>query len=481
MIRKRIYALLLACALLTAALCGCGRDAALTVTLRTMSTLGDEAEYNIYSGMMTAFSAAYPDIYVRDVTVPAADAFRLKVSGDGAVFKASDAPHVIYYANAGGLEQVSDYLVPVDEIINDYPDFVSGVSVEVLNSMRLADGKSYCVPAAGEWTALVINRSLFEEKHIDIPTDWNGLLEAVTRFSAEDVIPFANPADEGAAIIEALVGAYGGSDAVNLGLDGYSNIVAEAWKPALECYRELCARGAFPPAAVTDAITAALTPVSATDAVIPAEPRDYASVLGFDRDRSLRADADKLFCEGKAAMILLDNTGIAGINYTENCEIIRFPSPLGGSAELPGGFRSGFAITRRAYDDPYLRDAAVAFVDLMTGADACAQFAQLGYLPADGSSLGQGIVGDVCAVRDNYYGVSARSGAYLSGWNSINRMAGQLYYGVLSPEDICASLANPELIWVDPSALPEEPEETVSASDVPVASGSDLMQINETD
>ncbi len=471
---KRITALLLACGLILAALCGCGRASDLTVTLRTMSTLGDTAEYNVYSGLLAEFSAANPDIYVRDMTVRSADAFRLKAS-EKAVYKASDAPHVVYFGNSGGLSEVSEYLVPIDEIIDDYPDFIKGISVEVLNSMRTEDGRTYCVPVMGEWTALAVNKSLFKQNSVQLPTDWSSLNEAITRFSSLGVIPFANSADGGSAILEALIRAYGGSDAVSLGLDGYSNIIDPYWKYALEYYRQMCVQGAFAPAAETEYIRSAFSPLSSAFIEQPTPPESYDSALGADRDRSLRTDPCELFNNGLAAMIMLDNSSISGINYTENCEVIRFPSPLGdGWTELPGGFRSGFAITRRAYDDPNLREAAVAFVDIMTGTQACSSYAALGYLPADGSALTEGIVKSVCMARDNTYFVSARSGAALSRWNNIDRMTGQMYYGIITPENICAALANPELVWVDPTVIAQPPE-VVSGSDQGAVSDSDAQ------
>lgn len=477
---KRISALLTACVMLALPLCGCGDDGKLIVTMRTVSTLGDEAEYNIYSGLLGEFSASAPDIYVRDTTVPTADAFRLNAS-EPAAYKAADAPHVVYFTNDGGLSEVTEYLVSVDEIISDYPDFVSGVSIEVLNSMRLDDGRVYCVPVMGEWTALVVNKALFEEHYAAIPSDWSSLLDAVARFSSAGVIPFANSADDGAAFIEAMVTAFGGSGAAELGLEGYSNIIEPVWRQALEGYSELCRRGAFAPAAVTEAIAAALTPVSATDIDLSGAPEAYNDALGFSRDRSLRTNAYDLFNNGLAAMILLDKDDISGIKYTEDCEIIRFPSPFGGgSAALPGGFRSGFAITRKAYEDPNLREAVVGFVDFMTGADASGRFAALGWLPANSGAAVQGMMSSVCGVRDNSYDLSTRSGANLSKWNSIDRMAGQLYYGMMSPQDICAALANPELVWVDPNTVVPV-EEPVSETDLPAVSSSDAVSFSDVD
>lgn len=490
---------MLAAALLLTALCGCGKDEPLTITLRTMSTLGDSAEYDVYSSLIAEFSAANPDIYIRDTTVAAADAFRLNAAKE-ATYSGSGAPHVVYYTAEGGLSQLSEYFVSVEEIREEYPDFAAGISDSVLDGFRLADGKVYCIPVMGEWSGIVVNRALFIENSVAVPSDWNSLLDAVLQLSAKGVLPFANSADDCAAMLEALITAYGSENAAALGLEGYSNIIEPHWRLALADLAQLFGSGAFAPASLTADIEQELadsapapevtsaTDVSASDAAVQSAvsdadlfcghplssfPEFYDDILGSDRDRSTRTDAAALFNSGLAAMIIIDSSELSDINYADGCAVIPFTSPLGDSADvLIGGFRSGFAITRRAFADPNVREAAVAFVDLMTGQNAAGQFAAMGYLPANsGEDISlSGAVGSLLSASSaEHYCLTTRTGSATARWSSINRQCARLYYQLTTPEDICAELIDPELIW-QTEAVPEEgaesaEQENVSSSD----------------
>ncbi len=492
---------MLVIALLPAVLCGCGKEKTLTITLRTMSTLGAGAEYDIYSSLIAEFSAAHPDIYIRDTSAAAADSYRLGAAKES-TYTSADAPHVVYYTAEGGLSSLSEYFVPLDEIRDIYPDFASGISPGALEGFRLADGGIYCVPVMGEWSGIVINRAVFIENAVEVPTDWSSLLTAAGQLSANGVIPFANSADDCAAMLEALVTAYGSDDAAALGLEGYSNIIDPYWQLALADMAQLFRMGAFAPAALTadiekELLDSAPTPepvssgdVSASDAQPDATPEElfcghplssfpqlYDALLGSDRDRSVRTDAAQLFDSGKAAMIIIDSAEFSDINYTDGCSVIPFPSPLDDFSEvLTGGFRSGFAITRRAFADPAVRDAAVAFVDMMTSQKAVGQFASLGYLPAD---LGEGASypGAVGSLLSSSYSdscfLTTCTGAAAADWNSINKMCARLYYQLITPSYICSQLSDPELVWSfdipdgDGSESPETDTEAVSQSDIP--------------
>ena len=493
MLRQKITAMLLACIMLLAALCGCGEEEPLTITLRTMSTLGDGAEYDVYSSLIADFSAEYPNIYIRDTSTSAADSFRLGASKEE-TYTASSAPHVVYYTAEGGISALSEYFVSVEEIREIYPDFAQGVSESALDCFRLADGKVYCVPVMGEWTAIVVNKAVLQQYSVAVPTDWNSLLEAVLSLSEQGVLPFANSADDTAAVLEALITAYGSSESVRLGLEGYSNMIDPCWKLALADLSQLFRCDAFAPASLTaeteqllldsapetvsysDVSSSDIAAVSSSDLFcghpLSSFPEFYDDILGSDRDRSTRTDAARLFNDGLAAMIVIDSAELSDINYTDGCTVIPFPSPLGGTGEvIMGGFRSGFAITRRAFSDPDVRDAAVAFVDCMTGQDAAGRFAALGYLPANtGRNVSfPGAVGSLLAAsRSDSYCLSTRTGSAVVKWNSISRLCAQLYYQLLTPEDICSQLSDPELIWTEqPAEDAADTYEAVSSTDTP--------------
>lgn len=487
----RITAITLALVLLLTALCGCGKDKAVIVTLRTVSTLGDAEEYTAYSSLIAEFSTEYPDIYIRDTTTAAADAYRLNAS-DAETYTASNAPHVVYCSSEDVMPAVSEYFVSVDEIRSVYPDFASNIDSRLLESLRLADGQVYCVPVLGEWTAIVVNESLLNKYSVDAPTDWNMLLDTVFQLSAQGILPFANAADDAAAMLEALVIAYGGSECASLGLEGYSNIISSYWLPAFSDFAQLCRSGAFAPAALTPDIGQELLS-SAPEAAVTSSsdigsegetlsgsdllfghsfsdfPEAYDNILGSDRDRSVRTDAISLFNSGLAAMIMLDSSELSLIDSVNSCKVIPFPSPLDNGSVLTGGCTSGFAITRRAFNDPNIREAAVSFVEHMTSAAAAEKFAALGYLPSV-SSDSISCTGAVGSLLENsgaaQLAPTTRSGSSTVAWNSIGRMCARLYYQLTTPEEICNQLSDPQLVWVGQSdADGDASSDLVSPSD----------------
>lgn len=468
MFKKRFSALLLSFVLLLAVLCGCGEPEPSNPTLRIMSTLGSDADFEVYSSLLGEFAAAHSDIYLRDTTVAASEAYRLSAADEN-TYKSYDAPHVVYYAAAGCFDSLSEYFVSVEEIRESYPDFASGVDSRALDSFRLADGRVYCVPVAGEWTAIVINRAIFDQYSIPVPKDWSGLLSAVSSLSAAGVIPFANSADNCPAVIEQLVASYGGSQAVSLGLQGYSDIISDYWSGALSNFSDLCRSGAFAPAALSDDLLAALhakypvsaTDVSASDIIAANLPESYDDILGEKRDRYVTADPFTLFNGGNAAMIIIDSSEFSNILLTENIQAISLPTQSG--AAFSGGFRSGFAVTRRAFGDPLLRDAAVALADHMTNPAAAEKFASIGYLTANTQAQTSGIASSLSPSPAEGYTLSARGGSNAQRWNEIKSVCARLYYGLLTPQQAAAGLSDSSLIWYTEPVI-EQPE--VSASDI---------------
>lgn len=118
------------------------------------------------------------------------------------------------------------------------------------------------------------------------------------------------------------------------GVDEYTSIpdtAPEGWVKGIEMFKTLRDMGAFPK----------------------------------DTDTVDDAYTGQLFRDKKAAM-QLDGSWYAGnIEDTENTVVIAFPGVPDQKAEtntIVGGISSGFYITRKAWEDPDKRDAAVKFV-----------------------------------------------------------------------------------------------------------------------
>ena len=130
------------------------------------------------------------------------------------------------------------------------------------------------------------------------------------------------------------------------GPDEYTQIpetAPEGWVKGLETFKTLRDLGAFP---------------EDTDTV----DNDYTG---------------QLFLNKQAAM-QLDGSWFSGqITDTDNTVVVAFPGVEGQKAEagsMIGGISSGFYITKKAWDDPDKREAAVKFVEAHTNKDSIQKY-----------------------------------------------------------------------------------------------------------
>ena len=194
---------------------------------------------------------------------------------------------------------------------------------------------------------LYCNKDLFDQYGLELPTDWDSLTTAVKTFKENGVIPIAVSLNNIPHYwIEAFV-------LYSAGLDSYQSLpeIAPAeWVAGLENFKTLRDMGAFP---------------EDTDTV----DNDYVGEL----------------FKSKQAAMQLDGTWYAGgIEDKENTVAVAFPGVPDQKAEagtITSGFSSGFYITRKAWEDPAKREAAVKFVMAQTSKEAVSQYwAKGGYV-----------------------------------------------------------------------------------------------------
>ncbi|MBE6753986.1 MAG: hypothetical protein E7559_06530 [Ruminococcaceae bacterium] len=469
---KKLCAFLLAAALIVMAcplMTGCDscNKQEESITLRTMTTLGDEPFSGIYKEMLLQFTADHPEIYLHDTTAAKNDAFKLGATLE-ATYQSLSAPHIIYYRTDTGMEALcEDYMVSLEEIRKDYPDFAADISEAALDSVRAEDGKVYCIPVMGEWTALAVNNTLLESCGLVSPTDFPALERAIDVLSSSDIIPIANSADNCAPIMEWLISMNCGKQSLEEALDGEDISKDLMWEDALQQYSSLCEKGAFAPAAITNSISKY---VSDTDAV------QYRRVLGEEYDTGRESDPIELFNSGRAAMTAVDSTTVGNVTV-EDFSLINFPAPQGVQYPEYGintGFTSGFYITRKAYDDPALRELVLEWVEHMTGTQFSSACAAEGFIPANVKAEGalSATTPLIEAVREGECVPSLRQDRWLQRWNDLEYRAAELYYGVITPKQMLGLLADETLVTED---ILEQWAAAVSASDA-AASDSDVTQ-----
>ncbi len=312
------------------------------VTLRTVSMFGGtDPMKDVYEATIQEFMKANTNITVEDESATADEQWKSKVLID---FAAGNEPDVIFFftdVNAQALVE-QNKVVSVEEIKAVYPDYAPNITEAAMESAKYAgDGKNYAVPVRGYYEGIFCNKALFDQYGLELPTTWENLEKAVTTFKANNITPFA------AALghvphyfIEHFILAEGGvADHSNKDVAA----VKDSWVKGLELFKKFADMGAFP----------------------------------IDTATSKHELQQEAFNAGKAAMFLDGSWAIGGMTDQENTVIVPIPGTGNGKkdpSEIIAGFSSGYYITRKAWDDPAKRDAAVKFVQALTTTDVIRQF-----------------------------------------------------------------------------------------------------------
>jgi len=128
------------------------------------------------------------------------------------------------------------------------------------------------------------------------------------------------------------------------------------------------------------------------------------------------------FNDGKAGMFFDGNWVIEGITDKDNTVIVPMPGTGNGKkdpSDLIAGFSSGYYITKKAWDDPAKRDAAVKFVEHMTTTDLIKQFvvAASGGAPAADIGAVEGL-NKLAAAGAKMAGEAKQCDSAIDGWLS---------------------------------------------------------------
>lgn len=313
------------------------------IELRVFSTFGGtDAAREAFQAALDEFTAANPHVKIEnDVMSANDDSFRTKVTTD---MTTGNEPDILFYFVGADANEIinAGKVAPLDEILEADQEWKSSFSPAALGFTKHTDGKTYAVPLTGYYEGLFVNKQLFEENGVELPTDWEKMKAAVTAFKAKGIIPISGPFDQSHYLIEHFVLGAAGSEGHGKGLlDG----IDPNWELGLSAMKELYDLGAF--------------------------PEDAATIdLGM---------ASNYYMQGKAAMILEGNWAIGGFadkennNTTvqDNTTVIPFPAIPGGKGtgnQLIGGFGSGFYLAQSTYDDAAKKDAAVALLKHLTSA-----------------------------------------------------------------------------------------------------------------
>ncbi len=306
------------------------------VVLITVSMFGGtDASANNYQAINEQFMTDYPYITLEDDSQSSDQDWKTKIAADFAV---GNEPDVIQYftdANASDVLAAGKF-VAIDEIKAEYPEYAGDTLDSALKAAANPDGIQRAVPTTGYWEGLFCNKNLFDRYGLELPTDWDKMVNAIEVFKANGIVPVAVSLNNVPHYwVEFLMISAAGPDA-------YAAVPAEApedWCKGLDMFKILRDMGAFP---------------EDTDTI----------------DNDL---AGELFINKQAAMQLEGSWYAVGIPDQDNTVVVAFPAIPGSKAPagaMVGGISSGFYITKKAWEDPDKRDAAVKFVMAHTNKEA---------------------------------------------------------------------------------------------------------------
>jgi len=159
------------------------------VTLRFWTNLTVEAQSSVIQAQAAACAVNMPGVSLEFEAVPFADMYTKLATA----FKSGNGPDIMNTnESAVSFAQNADYLVPVDDVIDQHgrSDFLPSYLAAVQK-----DGKSWAVPDWANHQEVWYRKDLFEAAGIKVPTTWDELLQAAKKLDqgAGGVRGFAVP------------------------------------------------------------------------------------------------------------------------------------------------------------------------------------------------------------------------------------------------------------------------------------------------
>ncbi|MDA3731098.1 extracellular solute-binding protein [Niameybacter massiliensis] len=312
-------------------------EPAAPASIRVVSMFGGTDPNAVtFDNLVAKYQDANPNVTVEVESATADETWKSNVLTD---FAAGNEPDVLHFFTDVTSKTIVEQgkVVPISEIQSVYPDYASNINPAALKSATCPDGVQYAIPTHGYYEGIFVNTDLFEANGVDLPTDWAKLENAITAFAKTDITPIAVALGHIPHYwIEHLILAEGG-------VQDHSNkditAVKESWVNGLSYFKKFNDMGAFP----------------------------------VDTATTQNDLVEAQFINKQAAMFLDGSWAVGKFGDTETVALLPIPGTGNGKCDgkqLISGFSSGFYITKKAWDDPAKREAAVKFVQSMTTTEA---------------------------------------------------------------------------------------------------------------
>lgn len=323
------------------------------VTLNVVTSYGgDDGNRKNFENAVAAYEASTGN-KVNDGSATSNEEWKAKVLTD---FETGSEPDVLFFFTNADADPIinAGKVVSIEEIRQEYPEYAANMKDSMLATA--ADGNHYAVPSSGFWENMFVNKAVLDACGVALPGPdytWEQFLADCAAIKEAGYTPIAASLFEVPHYWFEFMVMNNGTLANHLEvptLDAEGKLVDDAvsqkWIAALEDMKALYEAGYFPENTLT-----------ATD-----------------------AETVALFGEGEAAF-LIDGSWKCGYfsenhaDTLENFVVCCVP----GKGERPatdaiGGISMGYFITRKAWDDPAKRAAAIEFVSQLTSDEVLSTF-----------------------------------------------------------------------------------------------------------
>ncbi|MEG2021551.1 MAG: extracellular solute-binding protein [Oscillospiraceae bacterium] len=358
--------------------------AAKSVTLNVVTSYGgDDGNRKNYEAAYKAYEEASGNT-VLDASETSNEEWKAKISTD---FETGSEPDVLFYFNGVDSNKIveNNKVVSIDEIRKEYPEYASNMKDEMLGASPF-DGKNYSVPVNGYWEGLFVNKKVLEACGVDVPTaatTWDEFMEMCKTISDKGYSPIACSLQEVPHYwFEYTIFNEGNVKNHTALPKASSDEVGKKWATGLNTIKTMYEAKCFP-----------VNTLTAGD-----------------------ADTFQLMADNKAAFAI-DGSWKLGWFPEHATDVNDFTvTYVPGKGErkttdLVGGLSMGYYITRKAWDDPEKREAAVKFVEAMTTDEVVSTFGSTAVTalkngtkaPADADAL----INDALALTKGATGIAA--------------------------------------------------------------------------
>ncbi len=294
-----------------------------------------------YEKIKEEFQKNDPSVIIEDDSRTVDEEWKQEVAAD---FSSGNEPDVIQFFTDASADNIVDMdkFMTVDEIRKEYPEYGADITTKALDTAKNTDGIARALPTTGYWEGLYCNRDLFRKYGLELPYSWDLFLKAIHAFQKNGVVPVSCSLTNVPHYWMEYLMLYAAGEDEYIGFAGNKTYTYDMER-GLETFEQLRNLGAFPD----------------------------------DTDTMDNASAQRMFINKEAAMILEGNWFLPSVEDQDNTVVVPFPGIKGQKAEyntVIGGMTTGFYITRRAWNNPGKRDAAVRFVMANTSKEAVTEY-----------------------------------------------------------------------------------------------------------